>query len=75
MSPNHHKIEIYNFERLISNSLDMFNNYVNFKQFEQAIEESEEDMALRMRAAMSAGTPPSSPVVIRGEPMRKCLHI
>merc|ERR1711997_1241135 len=36
---------------------------------EQAIEESEEDMALRMRAAMSAGTPPSSPVVIRGEPM------
>lgn len=32
-------------------------------------------MALRMRAAMSAGTPPSSPVVVRGEPMRKCLQI
>jgi hypothetical protein len=36
---------------------------------EQAIEESEEDIAVRMRAAMSAGTPPSSPVVVRGEPM------
>lgn len=30
-------------------------------------------MAVRMRAAMSAGTPPSSPVVVPGEPMRKCL--
>ena len=72
MIPNHHKIEIYNL--LVTHQTCLI-NYVNFKQFEQATEESEEDMALRMRAAMSAGTPPSSPVVIRGEPMRKCLQI
>merc|ERR1712226_1097316 len=34
---------------------------------EPVIEESEEDMAMRMRAAMSTSTPPSSPAVIRGE--------
>jgi len=36
---------------------------------EQVIEESEEDVAIRMRAALSTSTPPSSPAVLLGEKM------
>ena len=51
--------------RLLSYTFDTF----------QVIEESEEDMAMRMRAAMSTSTPPSSPAVIRGEKLRKSFSL
>merc|ERR1719328_588579 len=38
---------------------------------EQVIEESEEDMAMRMQAALSTSTPPSSPAVIQGERLQE----
>ena len=39
------------------------------------MEECDEDMAQRMRAAMGASTPPSSPVVVRSEKTRKFKFI
>jgi len=38
---------------------------------EQVIEESEEEMALRMQAALSTSTPPSSPAIIQGEKLQE----
>merc|ERR1712045_1009688 len=38
---------------------------------EQVIEESEEEMALRMQAALSTSTPPPSPAIIQGEKLQE----